>query len=56
VLGPWPFLDLRVQKTSIVLSALLGMPIYFVGFGVQSVEFFGNVLPFVAGFCVLAEC
>ena len=51
--SPRSLFNLRVQKASIVLSALLGMPVNFICFWVECVELFRDVFPFVSGLSVL---
>jgi hypothetical protein len=38
-----------------VLTALLGVPVYFVFVGIERVELFGDILPFVARLGMFSE-
>ena len=53
-LSPRPFLDLGVQKTSIVLSALLRVSVYFFSIGIQRVKILRDILPLVSGLGILS--
>jgi hypothetical protein len=39
-----------------VLSALLGMAVYFIDLGVEGIELLRNILPLVARFSVFSAC
>ena len=55
VLRPGSLDDVGVQKTGIMLPALLGVSEYFVLFIVLKVQFFRNDFPLVLGVGVLSK-